>query len=45
MKKPIHTQPGAFGKCRHRNSHDLTQERDAISSKLKAEAKKRKAKQ
>ena len=45
MKKPFPNSPGAFGKCRQRNSHDLTQERDAISSKLKAEAKKRKANQ
>jgi len=45
MKKPHPNTPGAFGKCKHRNSYDLTQERDAISSKLKAEAKKRKAKQ
>ena len=43
--QPVHTQPGAFGKCRQRNSHDLTHERDAVSSKLKAEAEKRKANQ
>ena len=45
MKKPYPNSPGAFGKCRHRNSHDLTQERDAISSKLKTATKKRKANQ
>ena len=45
MKKPVHNTPGAFGKCKQRNSHVFTQDRDAISSKLKAEDKKRKAKQ
>lgn len=45
MKKPHPNTPGAFGKCKQRNSHELTQERDAISNKLKAEDKKRKAKQ